>query len=80
MEFIKKLESVKEKYELINEQLSDPEVYGNQEKYVKLNKVTRVCNTISISFNIIGISIVNLQVVNCHLILLLVEETESKTD
>ncbi|MFC2135302.1 peptide chain release factor 1 [Bacteroidota bacterium] len=38
MEFIRKLQSVKEKFDQITEQLSDPSVVSNQENYVKLNK------------------------------------------
>jgi len=38
MDFIDKLESIKQKFNKINEQLSDPEVYGNQELSIKLSK------------------------------------------
>ncbi|MCF8241929.1 MAG: peptide chain release factor 1 [Melioribacteraceae bacterium] len=38
MEFIKKLESVKNKYDKIYEQLSDPEIVSNQEKLISLSR------------------------------------------
>ncbi|NOX18236.1 MAG: peptide chain release factor 1 [Chlorobi bacterium] len=38
MDFINKLEAIKKKYDGINERLSEPEVYSNQEKYIKLSK------------------------------------------
>ena len=38
MDFISKLEEVKEKYNNIHEQLSDPEVVSDQEKLIKLSK------------------------------------------
>ena len=38
MNFIDKLESIKQKFDKITEQLSDPEVYGNQELSIKLSK------------------------------------------
>jgi peptide chain release factor 1 len=38
MDLLKKLESVKERYDKINEQLADPEVASDQDKLVKLSK------------------------------------------
>lgn len=38
MDLLKKLESIKERYDKINEQLADPEVASDQEKLVKLSK------------------------------------------
>ena len=38
MDFIDKLKEVKEKFENINEKLSDPEVVSNQELLIKLSK------------------------------------------
>ena len=38
MEFIKKLQSLKEKFDQITEQLSEPGIVSNQERYVKLNR------------------------------------------
>ena len=38
MEFIAKLKSIKEKFDQITEQLSDPAIVSNQEKYVKLSR------------------------------------------
>ncbi|MGD8780876.1 MAG: peptide chain release factor 1 [Ignavibacteria bacterium] len=38
MDFIGKLEEIKEKYNKINEQLSDPEIVSNQEKLISLSK------------------------------------------
>ena len=38
MEFIAKLEEVKQRYNGIQEQLSDPAIMSNQEKLIKLSK------------------------------------------
>jgi peptide chain release factor 1 len=38
MELIEKLRAVKEKFEKINEQLSDPDIVNNQEKLIALSK------------------------------------------
>jgi peptide chain release factor 1 len=38
MDFIKKLETLKQKYDTLTEKLSDPNVYSNQEQYIKLSK------------------------------------------
>ena len=38
MEFITKLKEVKEKYDKINSQLSDPSIISNQKEYVSLNR------------------------------------------
>jgi len=38
MDFIKKLLEIKEKYELINEKLSDPEIQSNQKTVIQLSK------------------------------------------
>ena len=38
MDFVGKLKEVKEKYDGINEQLSDPSVMSNQAKLIKLSK------------------------------------------
>ncbi len=38
MDFVSKLQEIKEKFEQINEQLSDPEVLSNQKRLIKLSK------------------------------------------
>jgi peptide chain release factor 1 len=38
MDFVNKLQEIKEKFELINEKLSDPEILSNQKKLVALGK------------------------------------------
>lgn len=38
MDFIRKLQEIKEKYELINEKLSDPEVQSNQKVVIQLSR------------------------------------------
>jgi len=38
MDFIKKLQEIKEKYELINEKLSDPEIQSNQKTVIQLSR------------------------------------------
>ena len=38
MDFVSKLQEIKEKFERINEQLSDPEVLSNQKRLIKLSK------------------------------------------
>src|SRR4030042_4127207 len=38
MDFLEKLKSIKEKFDKINEQLSDPKIISDQEKYVQLRR------------------------------------------
>ena len=38
MDLLSKLRSIKERYELLQEQLSDPELIADQAKYKRLNK------------------------------------------
>lgn len=51
MDFYAKLRALKEKYDQINEKLSDPEVLSNQEKYVKLSKERSELEEIVVAFN-----------------------------
>lgn len=51
MEFIEKLKGIKEKFEKINEQLSDPELISDHEKYVKLNKERSNLSDIVIAYD-----------------------------
>lgn len=51
MEFIVKLKGIKEKYERINEQLSDPGIVSDQSKYVSLNKERSELEEIVAAYN-----------------------------
>lgn len=51
MDFYAKLRALKEKYDQINEKLSDPDIMSNQEKYVKLSKERSELEEIVKAFN-----------------------------
>ncbi len=51
MELYEKLKAIKNKYDKINEQLSDPEIIGNQTKYVALSKERTLLTEIVDAFN-----------------------------
>ena len=38
MDFVSKLKEIEEKFEQVNEQLSDPEILSDQKKLIKLSK------------------------------------------
>ena len=51
MEFVDKLKEIKEKYDKINEQLSNPDIVSNQEKLISLSKERSALEDIVKAYN-----------------------------
>ena len=61
MDFIQKLQEIKEKFELINEKLSDPEVLSDQSKIVSLSKERSELEAIVNKYNEYNETVLNIK-------------------
>jgi len=61
MDFAGKLQEIKEKFELINEQLADPEVLSDQKKLIKLSKERSTLEPIVDSYDGYNEALVNIE-------------------